>query len=160
MAASVLAPTRPAAPPTRAPASATDEGIPTWTTAVLVGVALGTVTFLASKRYDGDFAIDHLEAVVHLGDVILARPARSTTLPAYRIGVEQWRGTHWVATPGIDNASASRAGDTASTGRRWLFSPVSFRLSFPGYRTCPATGPTAVRPWAHGVTNIRCLERR
>jgi hypothetical protein len=128
--------------------------------ALIAVVALGTVTFLASKRYDSDLAIEHLEAVVHPGDVILTRPARYSTLPAYRIGVERWRGTHWVATPGIDNASAFRAGDAAPTGRIWLFSPVSFQLSFPGYRACPAADTTAVRRWTDGVTNVRCLERR
>jgi hypothetical protein len=122
-------------------------------------VVLGTVTFLAGKRYDSDLAVEHLEHVVQPGDVILTRPARYATLPGYRIGVEQWRATRWVETPGIDNASAFRAGDTAPTGRIWLFTPDSFQLSFPGYRGCPAAADGATKPWSDGVTHVVCLER-
>jgi hypothetical protein len=128
--------------------------------ALLAVVVIGTVTFLAGKRYDSDLAVEHLARVVQPGDEILTRPARYATLPAYRIGVEQWRDTRWVSTPGIDGASAFRAGDAAPTGRIWLFSPVSFELSFPGYRACAPSGNADVGPWTDGVTNIRCLERR
>jgi hypothetical protein len=128
--------------------------------ALVAVVAFGTVTFLAGKRYDSDLAVEHLEQVARPGDVIVTRPSRYATLPAYRIGVEQWRDTHWVATPGIDQASAFRAGGAAPTGRIWLFSPVSFELSFPGYRACARTSKVDLRPWTDGVTNIRCLERR
>jgi hypothetical protein len=121
--------------------------------AALAVVVVGTVTFLAGKRYDSDLAIEHLEAVVAPGDVIATRPARYATLPAYRIGVERWRDTRWVRTPGIDNASAFRAGAAAPTGRTWLFTPDSFELSFPHYRACPGTAP-----WTDGVTHVVCLE--
>jgi hypothetical protein len=128
------------------------------TAVALVGVVvLGTVTFLAGKRYDSDLAVDHLRAVAVPGDVILTRPARYATLPAYRIGVERWEHTRWVSTPGIDNAAAFRAGDAPATGRIWLFTPDSFELGFDGYRACPATGST--RPWSDGVTHVVCLER-
>jgi hypothetical protein len=127
--------------------------------ALLAVVVVGTVAFLAGKRYDSDLAVDHLESVARPGDVILTRPARYATLPAYRIGVEQWRDTRWVPTTGIDNASGFRAGRAPGTGRIWLFTPVSFELSFPGYRACPAEADASTRPWTDGVTDIRCLER-
>jgi hypothetical protein len=127
--------------------------------ALVAVVAVGTVTFLAGKRYDSDLAVEHLEAVARPGDVILTRPARYATLPAYRIGVERWRGTRWVSTPGIDNASGFRAGDAAPSGRVWLFTPESFELAFPGYRACPSTTGGATAPWTDGVTHIVCLER-
>ncbi len=120
---------------------------------------IGTVTFLAGKRYDSDLAVDHLEQVARPGDEILTRPARYVTLPAYRIGVERWHGTHWVPTPGIDNATAFRAGGVAPTGRIWLFTPDSFELSFPGYRACPRTASGTTAPWSDGVTHVVCLER-
>ncbi len=61
------------------------------TVALVAVVVVGTVTFLAAKRYDSDLAVEHLESVVRPGDVILTRPARYATLPAYRIGVERWQ---------------------------------------------------------------------
>lgn len=128
--------------------------------ALLAVVVVGTATFLAGKRYDSDLAVEHLEAVVRPGDVVLTRPARYATLPAYRIGVEQWSHARSVAVPGIDNASAFRAGAAPATGRIWLFTPVSFELSFPGYRSCTASAGTDVAPWTDGVTDVRCLERR
>jgi hypothetical protein len=128
--------------------------------ALVAVVVLGTVTFLAGKRYDSDLAVDHLAAVARPGDVIVTRPSRYATLPAYRIGVEQWHGTRWLDVPGIDSAAGFRAGGAAPTGRIWLFSPVSFQLSFPGYRACAPSTQTDVRAWTDGVTNIRCLERR
>jgi hypothetical protein len=127
--------------------------------ALLAVVVVGTVAFLAGKQYDSDLAVDHLRVVAQPGDVILTRPARYATLPAYRIGVEQWRDTRWAATPGIDNAAAFRAGDAAATGRVWLFTPVSFELSFPGYHPCPSIAGGATKPWTDGVANIRCLVR-
>jgi hypothetical protein len=122
--------------------------------ALLAIVFLGTVTFLATKRYDSDLAVEHLEAVAQPGDAILTRPARYATLPAYEIGVQRWHGTHWVPTPGIDNAAAFRAGGVPASGRIWLFTPDTFSLGFPGYGRCPAT--TA---WTDGVTHVVCLER-
>ena len=127
--------------------------------ALVAVVAVGTVTFLAGKRYDSDLAVAHLEAVAQPGDVILTRPARYATLPAYRIGVERWRDTRWVATPGIDNAAAFRAGDADRSGRVWVFTPDSFELAFPGYRACPATADGRTAPWSDGVTHVVCLER-
>lgn len=127
---------------------------------VLVAVVVvGSVTFLAGKRYDADLAIEHLDAVVQPGDVIVTRPARYATLPAYRIGVEQWREARWVATPGIDHAAAFRAGPSEPTGRIWLFTPVSFELSFPGYRACPETGDGTTAAWTDGLTRVVCRER-
>jgi hypothetical protein len=120
---------------------------------VLAVVLVGTVTFLAGKRYDSDLAIEHLEAVAVAGDVIVTRPARYATLPAYRIGVERWHDTRWVRTPGMDNAAAFRAGTAPRTGRTWLFTPDTFELSFPGYRACPGT-----TPWDDGITHVVCLE--
>jgi hypothetical protein len=127
--------------------------------ALVAVVGIGTVTFLAGKTYDADLAVAHLERVARPGDVILTRPARYVTLPAYRIGVEQWRDARWVATPGIDNAAAFRAGGAARTGRIWVFTPDSFELSFPGYRACPATAAGTTEPWTDGVTHVVCLER-
>jgi hypothetical protein len=127
----------------------------------LVVVLAGTVTFLATKQYDSDLAVRHLEAVVRPGDTVLTRPARYATLPEYRIGVLEWGGADAVdAAAGISNATGIRWDAAAPSGRIWLFSPVSFELGFPGYRGCRATGPTDVSPWTDGVTNIRCLERR
>ena len=126
--------------------------------ALLVVVAIGTVTALG-ERDDADFPIDHLEAVVQPGDTILTRPARYSTLPAYRIGVERWQDAHSVPTPGIDNASAFRAGGVAPTRRIWLFTPVSFELQFPGYRACPETADGTTAPWSDGLTHVVCLER-
>ena len=125
--------------------------------ALLAVVVIGTATFLAGKRYDSDLAVDHLEAVARPGDVIATRPDRYATLPAYRIGVERWRDTRWVPTPGIGNAAAFRAGDAAPTGRIWLFTPDSFELSFAGYRACPATRDGSGAPWTDGVTHVVCL---
>jgi hypothetical protein len=125
----------------------------------LLAVLAGTVTFFATKRYDSDLAIGHLETVARDGDTIVTRPARYATLPAYRIGVQDWGGAEPVDVPGISNSSAIRAGSTAASGRIWLFSPVSFELHFAGYRPCPASPATDVRAWTDGVTNIRCLER-
>jgi hypothetical protein len=127
--------------------------------ALVAVVVVGSVTFLAGKRYDSDLAVDHLEAVAEPGDVILTRPARYATLPAYRIGVEQWRDTRWVATPGIDNAAAFRAGDVAASGRIWVFTPDSFELSFQGYRACARPDDADTAPWSDGVTHVVCLER-
>ena len=121
---------------------------------LMVAIAAGSVAFLLSERYDSDRAIDHLERVVNMGDAILTRPARYATLPAYRIGVERWHGAHEVATPGIDNAVAFRADDAPASGRIWLLTPVSFELTFPGYRSCPTT-----RGWTDGATHVVCLER-
>ena len=59
--------------------------------AVLAVVVIGTITFLAGKRYDSDLAVDHLRVVAQPGDVIATRPARYATLPAYAIGVREWR---------------------------------------------------------------------
>ncbi|HEY3673335.1 MAG TPA: hypothetical protein VGN51_20540 [Acidimicrobiia bacterium] len=126
--------------------------------ALLVVVAIGTISALG-ERDDADLPIDHLDAVVQPGDVILTRPARYSTLPAYRIGVEEWNEPRWVAMPGIDNASAFRAGDVTPTGRIWLFTPRSFELGFPGYRACPETPDGATAPWSDGLTHIVCLER-
>ena len=70
-------------------------------------VVAGTVTFLASKRYDSDLAIEHLDAVVQPGDTILTRPARYATLPGYRIGVEEWGGGQPVVVAGISNSAGS-----------------------------------------------------
>jgi hypothetical protein len=127
--------------------------------ALLAVVTVGTVTFVAGKRYDADLAVDHLDAVVHPGDVIVTRPARYATLPAYRIGVEQWRRTRWVASPGIDNAAAFREQGAIPSGRLWLFTPDSFALEFPGYQACPATRTGATAPWTDGLTHVVCLER-
>jgi hypothetical protein len=120
---------------------------------LIVVIGAGSVAYLQSERYDSDRAIDHLGRVVKPGDAILTRPARYATLPAYRLGIEQWHGTVQVATHGIDNASAFRAADSSPTGRIWLFTPHSFELTFPGYRTCPET-----RAWTDGVTHVVCLE--
>jgi hypothetical protein len=130
-----------------------------FTLALVAVVAIGTVTFLAGKRYDADLAIDHLDAVAQPGDVIVTRPARYATLPAYRIGVEQWRDTEWIATPGIDGAAAFEAGHAPPTGRIWLFTPASFALGFPGYRACPETTDGSTAPWSDGLTHVVCLER-
>jgi mannosyltransferase len=127
--------------------------------AALVAVLAGTVTFLASKQYDSDLAVRHLEAVVRPGDTILTRPARYATLPGYRIGVEVWDGVRPVRVAGISNATGIRSAGVPASGRIWLFSPVSFELSFPGYRECRAASRGDVSPWTDGVTNIRCLER-
>lgn len=127
--------------------------------ALVAVVVVGSVTFLAGKRYDADLAIEHLDAVVQPGDVIVTRPARYATLPAYRIGVEQWREARWVATPGIDHAAGFRAGPSEPTGRIWLFTPVSFELSFPGYRACPETGDGTTAAWTDGLTRVVCRER-
>lgn len=126
---------------------------------VLAVVVIGTVVFLAGKRYDSDLAVDHLVQVARPGDEILTRPARYATLPAYRIGVERWHDTRWVPTPGIDNASAFRAGHATPTGRIWLFTPDSFELSFPGYRACSVDAHGAPARWTDGVTHVVCLER-
>jgi hypothetical protein len=126
----------------------------------LVVVLAGTVTFLATKQYDSDLAVRRLEAVVRPGDTILTRPARYATLPGYRIGVEDWGDPRRFRAAGISNSTGIRWDAAAPSGRIWLFSPVSFELTFPGYRACPATRATDVRPWTDGVTNIRCLERR
>lgn len=131
---------------------------PALTAVALVVVLAATATFLATKQYDSDLAIRHLESVVRDGDAIVTRPARYATLPAYRIGVRDWGSVEAVELPGISNASAIRADGTASSGRLWLLSPVSFALRFAGYRPCPATPDTDVRAWTDGVTNIRCLE--
>ncbi len=133
---------------------------PALVTLALAVVLAGTVTFLATKQYDSDLAIRHLEAVVRDGDAIVTRPARYATLPAYRIGVRDWGAVEAVAVPGISNSSAIRADGTASSGRLWLFSPVSFEHRFAGYRPCRASPETDVRAWTDGVTNIRCLEAR
>jgi hypothetical protein len=122
--------------------------------ALVLLVAVGTIAFLAGKRYDSDLAVDHLTSVARPGDVIVTRPARYATLPGYRIGVERWRDTRWVATPGIDHAAAFRAGDVGRSGRVWLFTPDTFERSFPGYRACAGTAP-----WTDGVTHVVCLER-
>jgi hypothetical protein len=127
--------------------------------AVVGVVGISTLTALTGERYDADLPIERLDAVVAPGDAILTRPARYDTLPAYRIGVEEWGGTPWVATPGIDNASAFRVGDAAPTGRFWLFTPRSFELGFPGYRPCPARPGGATEPWTDGLTHVVCLER-
>jgi hypothetical protein len=113
----------------------------------------GSVAYLQSEQYDSDRAIDHLEEVVKPGDAILTRPARYATLPAYRMGIEQWHGTQPVATHGIDNAAAFRAADAPASGRIWLFTPDSFELTFPGYGSCPDTPA-----WTDGVTHVVCLE--
>jgi hypothetical protein len=127
--------------------------------AIVLLVGLGAVAALAATRDDTDRAIDHLEAVVRPGDVIVTRPARYATLADYRIAVERWQ--HPVAVPatGIDNASGVRDGAAPATRRLWLFSPVSFGSSFPGYRACTATGDADVRAWSDGTTQIHCLER-
>lgn len=127
--------------------------------ALVAVVVIGTVTFLAGKRYDSDLAVEHLEHVVRRGDEILTRPARYATLPAYRIGVERWHDARWVTTPRIDNASAFRAGGAVPSGRIWLFTPDTFALTFPGYRACPRTADGATAPWTDGVTHVVCLER-
>jgi hypothetical protein len=127
--------------------------------ALVAVVGIGAVTFLAGKRYDADLAVAHLERVAAPGDVVLTRPARYATLPAYRIGVERWRDTRWVLTPGIDNAAAFRSGGAQPTGRIWVFTPDSFELSFPGYRACPTTTDGRTEPWTDGVTHVVCLER-
>jgi hypothetical protein len=127
--------------------------------ALVAVVVIGTITFLAGKRYDSDLAVEHLEHVVQPGDVIVTRPSRYATLPAYRIGVERWHDTRWVTTPGIDIAAGFRAGGVAPTGRIWLFTPDSFELSFPGYRACPETASEATAPWSDGVTHVVCLEQ-
>ena len=130
--------------------------------AIAIGLAVvlaGTVSFLATKRYDSDLAVEHLAAVARPGDVIVTRPSRYATLPGYRIGVEQWQDTQWVATPGIDIAAAFRSGDAPPTGRFWLFTPDSFELGFHGYRACPAATDGATAPWTDGVTHVVCLER-
>lgn len=127
---------------------------------VVVGVVtIGTLTAFTGERYDADLPIERLDAVVQPGDIILTRPARYDTLPAYRIGVEEWGGTPWVATPGIDNASAFRVGDAAPTGRFWLFTPRSFELGFPDYRSCPTSPEHDTAPWTDGLTHVVCLER-
>ena len=101
---------------------------------------------MSGKHYDSDLAVDHLDAVVQPGDVILTRPARYATLPAYRIGVQRWQDTRWVSIPGVDNAAAFRAGGDARTGRIWLFTPDSFELRFAGYQPCAATAGHRVEP--------------
>jgi hypothetical protein len=133
-------------------------------TAVVVGALLavlaGTVTFLAGKRYDSDLAIAHLDAVTRPGDVVLARPARYAPLPGYRLGVERWND---AATPvsvrGVPDAAGIRWDTAAPTGRIWVYAPVSFTLTFPGFRACADGGAVDVTPWSDGVTKIRCLER-
>ena len=127
--------------------------------AVVAVVTIGTLTAFLGERYDADLPIERLDAVVQPGDVIVTRPARYDTLPAYRIGVEEWGGTPWVATPGIDNASGFRVGDAAPTGRIWLFTPESFELGFAGYRPCRVTPGRATAPWTDGLTHVVCLER-
>ena len=128
------------------------------TLALVAVVAIGTVTFLGGKRYDADLAIDHLDAVVRPGDVIVTRPARYATLPAYRIGVEQWRDIRWVATPGIDSAVGVPSGDVAPTGRIWLFTPDVVRAALPGLSEFRVDRRGSRAPWSDGLTHVVCLE--
>ena len=58
--------------------------------ALVAVVVLGTVTFLAGKRYDSDLAVDHLVAVARPGDVIATRPGPVHDVARLRIGVERW----------------------------------------------------------------------
>jgi hypothetical protein len=127
--------------------------------AALLAVFAGTVTFLAGKRYDSDLAIAHLDAVTSPGDVVLARPARYAPLPGYRLGVQRWGAATPVTVRGISDAAGVRWDTAAPTGRIWVLAPLSFSLSFPGYRACAEGGGVDVAPWSDGVTRIRCLER-
>jgi hypothetical protein len=127
--------------------------------ALVAVVVLGTITFLAGKRYDSDLAIEHLQAVARPGDVIVTRPDRYATLAAYRIGVEGWRDTRRVSVPGIDHASAFQAGEAAPSGRIWLFTPDTFALRFSGYRACRRSSDSSTASWTDGVTHVVCLER-
>jgi hypothetical protein len=120
---------------------------------LMLVIGATTLTFLRSERYYTDRAIAHLERVVKPGDAILTRPSRYATLPRYRIGVERGHGMREVIARGIDGA-AFRAANVPATGRIWLFTPDSFELTFPGYRSCPRT-----RGWTDGVTHVVCLER-
>jgi hypothetical protein len=121
---------------------------------LIVVIGAVSVAFLLSEQYASDRAIDHLERVVQPGDAILTRPARYATLPEYRMGVEGGHGAREVATHGIDNATAFRAADAPATGRIWLFTPDSFELTFPGYRSCPGTVD-----WTDRATHVVCIER-
>ena len=134
---------------------------PALVTLALAVVLAGTVTFLATKQYDSDLAIRHLEAVVRDGDAIVTRPARYATLPAYRIGVRDWGAVEAVVVPGISQLVGHPSGR-----HRVIGAPVAPLAGQLRSLASPATDPVARRPapmsapWTDGVTNIRCLEAR
>ena len=129
-----------------------------FTLALVAVVSIGTVTFLAGKRYDADLAIDHLDAVAQPGDVIVT--ARRGTRRFRRTG----SGSSSGGTPSGSGprASTARRRSGRVTHRRPVGSVVHagvVRLGFPGYRACPEAADGSTAPWSDGLTHVVCLER-
>jgi hypothetical protein len=142
------------APPLAVAAVAGEAGrrwVPLGVAVAVLAFALAVPSTLAQlhQRNEPDVVMQHANAVVADGDVIVVRPAWLVSLVEWRIGVRSGRPWHDVAIPGVRDIGAVRLGRGPASGRVWVVTPVDVTAPFAG---APACAP----PWSSGSTDIVC----
>jgi uncharacterized membrane protein len=142
------------APPLAVAALAGEAGrrwVPLGVAVGVLAVALAVPSTLAllQQRNEPDVVMQHANAVVADGDVVVVRPAWLVSLVEWRVGVHSGLPWHDVAIPGVRDIGAVRLGNGPASGRVWVVTSVDVTAPF-------ADAPACGIPWSSGSTNIVC----
>jgi hypothetical protein len=142
------------APPLAVAALAAEAGrrwVPLGVAVGVLAVALAVPSTLAllQERIEPDVVMQHANAVVADGDVVVVRPAWYLPLVEWRVGVRSGLPWHDVTIPGVRDIGAVQLGRGPASGRVWVVTPVNVTAPFAG-------APACALPWSSGSTDIVC----